>query len=387
MTLYSQIYNCCIIITIAILFLSARGVLLENGAWNIPILQKFIRKLPKPEILKISNKKYKFCVVGGTFDHIHMGHKTLLTTALMFSEKLLVCITSDAYVKKMRKIAEDRIEPFHLRRKNIEEFLIKASASFVFCELNDPFTPALHSKYASNIDSIAISSDPDVLERTRMLNKLRIRFGLNQLSIIQIPLIRDPYGKIFSSTRYRINDYFPEPHPPELILRKSILDDIRRPKGDIADKPSDLPEPNEFKNKGIIVIGDDAFRNLVKAEYPISVGILDFKAKRVSLSYTVLRSDNATEAIPAIPCFNEAGKISTFSWFSTLISFVQNQSTIIRVFGEEDLMGFPATILAPEGALIVYGDPFLKKLVYYRVNDEHKLNALDLLQKMETSST
>lgn len=355
--------------------------------WNIPVLQKFVKSLPRPEPLKISEKKYKFCVVGGTFDRLHIGHKTLLTTAEVFSEKLLVCISSDTFVKRMKKIAGDKIEPFHIRKNTLEKFLTKISVTFVLCELNDPFTPALHSEYANNLDSIIISSDPDVVERTKMLNSLRRNNNLSPLNIIKIPLIRDPLGKIISSTRYRIDDYFPEPRPPEFVLKKDLVKHIRKPKGTIVDSPRDLPDPSEFKNTGIIVIGDEAFRNLVKVGYPISTAILDFKVRRTPLFYTVFRSGNDEEAVPAIPSFNPPGRISTFSWFSTLIGFVQKEVTIIRVFGEEDLMGFPTTILAPHDALIIYGDPFRKKLVYFRVSDKHKQEALSLIKKMAKVSS
>lgn len=350
--------------------------------WNIPVLQRFIKSLPKPEPLKVSERKYKFCVVGGTFDRLHIGHKTLLTTAEMFSEKLLVCISSDTFVKKMKKIAMNKIEPFHTRKHALEEFLTEISVTFILCELNDPFTPALYSEYADNLDSIIISSDPDIVERTKMLNNLRKSNNLNPLSIIKIPLIRDPLGKIISSTRYRIDDYFPEPRPPEFVVKRDLMEHIRKPKGVIVDGPQDLPDPNEFRNKGIIVIGDEAFRNLARIGYPISTAILDFKVRRTPLFYTVLRFSDDIKAVPAIPSFNPPGRISTFSWFSTLVGFVQKEVTIIRVFGEEDLMGFPATILAPHDALIIYGDPFRKKLVYFRVSDKHKQEALSLIKKM-----
>jgi len=57
---------------------------------------------------------------------------------------------------------------------------------------------------------------------------------------------------------------------------------------------------------------------------------------------------------------------------------------IIRIFGEEDLMGFPATLIAPEGTLIIYGQPPPKSgLVYFFVNDDIKERVISLLERMK----
>ena len=357
--------------------------------WNIPKLQRFIKRLPEPMALRVTERVFNYCVVGGTFDHFHIGHKTLITTATLFSRKILLCITSDEYVKNMRKIASDLIEPFAKRQQNVAFFLrdIECMDMSILCSIDDPYSTAINSPHAEELDSIMISKDPDVMKRTEKLNLLRIEKNLRPLKIIRIPLILDPYGEVFSSTRYRLNNYFPEPRPPELRLNKEVIEEIRRPKGPTVDSPMELPNPERFFDRGIIVIGDTAFRNLVSMGYPISVAILDFKAKRENLSYTVEYPGSSTiEAVPAIPTFNPPSSISTYTWFSVMVAFVQRSPTIVRVFGEEDLLGFPATLLAPIGSLVIYGDPFLDKLVYYVVNEYHKDRALKLLSKMTVSS-
>ncbi len=358
--------------------------------WNIPFLRKYIKRLPPPRKVHIGKKLFKYCVVGGTFDRLHIGHKTLITTALLHAKKLLLCITTDSYVRKTKKIATDLIEPFTVRKNAVKGFLedINYLQNVEFCPIDDPYSPAVLSEIAKDLDSITISSDPNIIARTERLNALRQKEGLDPLTIIKIPLILDPYGKIFSSTRYRLNDFFPEPRPPEFGVTKVVLEDIRKPKGSLIDGPRQLPDPSEFEDSGIVVIGDTAFSNLVKFGYPISVAILDFKAKREALHYTVNFDEKTIiEAVPAIPTLNKPSTISTYSWFSIMVAYVQKTSTIIRVFGEEDLLGFPATILAPDDALIIYGDPFLSKLVYYRNTQDHRDNALDLLLKMTITKT
>ena len=43
----------------------------------------------------------KGVALGGTFDHLHNGHKLLLTQALLCSDQKIVCgVTTDALLKK-----------------------------------------------------------------------------------------------------------------------------------------------------------------------------------------------------------------------------------------------------------------------------------------------
>jgi len=358
--------------------------------WNIPQLQRFIKRLPTPNKLQIGNVNFNFCTIGGTFDRLHIGHKTLINVALIFSKRVLVCVTSDQYAKSLRKIAAELIEPYDLRKKRVEEFISslgKSNATYMY-KLEDPYSPATTSEFAVDIDSIVISNEPAVTERTFKLNELRLEYGLSPLKILRIPLLRDPYGEIISSTRYRLNDFFPPPRPPELRLTNEVTKKIREPKGAAITSPKYLPDYQLFKKSGVIAIGDAAFVNLLRFGYPVSVALVDFKIQRKGVSYATFYCINEETKLidvpPMIPVINPPGRISTESWYATLIAFVQENPTIVTVYGEEDLLGFPATMLAPEGSLVVYGDPFKKKLIYFIVDSDHKENALDLLLKMQS---
>lgn len=363
--------------------------MLGSVLWNIPQLQEYVKRLPAPSRLCIGDINFKFCTIGGTFDRLHIGHKTLINVALILSKEILIGVTSDQFARSLRKVMAELIEPYELRKRNIEEFLLslgKSNSSYI-CKLDDPFSPALALEFATRLDSIVISEEPSVVERTLSLNEARLDRGLNPLIIIQIPLIRDPYGEVISSTRYRLNDFFPPPRPPEFRLTNEVIEKIREPKGTIVESPRDLPDPQIFKNKGVIVIGDAAFMNLSKCGYPISVAIVDFKIQREEVRYATFyfidKERRIIKVPPMIPVINRPGTISIESWYSILIALVQESPTIVTVYGEEDLLGFPATILAPEGSLIVYGDPFRKKLVYFIVDSEHKEDASNLLLKMQ----
>ena len=74
-------------------------------------------------------KQHRSVAVGGTFDHLHAGHKLLLTmAALALTSKspggtcLTVGITGDELLK--RKQYRDQLEDFHERQSAVQDFLL-----------------------------------------------------------------------------------------------------------------------------------------------------------------------------------------------------------------------------------------------------------------------
>ncbi|KAI7860479.1 hypothetical protein BDC45DRAFT_530074 [Circinella umbellata] len=83
-------------------------------------------------------------IVGGTFDHIHAGHKILLTmTALLASKTIYVGVTDDVMLKskKHRELiasTQDRIE-------NVKEFLhvVRRGLEYIVVPITDPYGPTI----------------------------------------------------------------------------------------------------------------------------------------------------------------------------------------------------------------------------------------------------
>jgi uncharacterized protein (UPF0218 family) len=80
--------------------------------------------------------------------------------------------------------------------------------------------------------------------------------------------------------------------------------------------------------------------------------------------------------------YNPAAVIYPEAW-SVIDTAIQdeNKYSLIVVEGEEDLMGFPAVLLAPDDAAVLYGQPDVG-IVWIPVNDENKKIARDLLNQM-----
>jgi pantetheine-phosphate adenylyltransferase len=66
--------------------------------------------------------KYQAVCLGGTFDHMHSGHRLLLThAALVASRRILIGIASDKLLAK--KEYASLIEGFNTRSQNVSQFL------------------------------------------------------------------------------------------------------------------------------------------------------------------------------------------------------------------------------------------------------------------------
>ena len=77
--------------------------------------------------------------------------------------------------------------------------------------------------------------------------------------------------------------------------------------------------------------------------------------------------------------FNPAAVIYPEAW-SVIDTAIQDKDkySLIIVEGEEDLMGFPAVLLAPDDSVVLYGQPDVG-IVWIPVNDENRKIARNLL--------
>ena len=59
--------------------------------------------------------------MGGTFDHLHDGHKSLLRTALKLSQNIEIGLTSQNLLKN--KKAASKLEDYNTRETNLKNFI------------------------------------------------------------------------------------------------------------------------------------------------------------------------------------------------------------------------------------------------------------------------
>jgi cytidyltransferase-like protein len=144
--------------------------------------------------------KFELAGLGGTFDHLHDGHKLLISTAFRIAKKVAIALTNEELLKN--KAEKELIESYETRKQNLENFIIEELGqfkdSFEIIPLSDPFGPAITSEDLE----IHVSSD-ETIEMSKKINEYRIKNGLKPLVLVAIPIVTDIKDKKISSTDIR----------------------------------------------------------------------------------------------------------------------------------------------------------------------------------------
>ncbi|GAA5980058.1 hypothetical protein JCM11641_008273 [Rhodosporidiobolus odoratus] len=130
---------------------------------------------------------YRVVALGGTFDHLHAGHKILLTMACAIAtEKIIVGVSDDDLL--INKKHRQYLQPLSQRISAIQGFieLVRPSLQHDVVPLQDVYGPTAHDP---EIEALVVS------EETRSggdtINKLRQSNGLNVLDVHVINLVAD----------------------------------------------------------------------------------------------------------------------------------------------------------------------------------------------------
>ena len=136
--------------------------------------------------------------MGGTFDHLHEGHKSLIKTALSISNNIVIGLTTEKLLKN--KKAASKLENYETRKRNLEDF-IKTIADITrvqIIELNDIYGPPINEP---DYDGIVVSQE--TYKVAVKINEIRESNGFKPLIIIVISIIKDENNQKISSTSIR----------------------------------------------------------------------------------------------------------------------------------------------------------------------------------------
>jgi len=138
--------------------------------------------------------------LGGTFDVIHLGHKSLLEAAFRKSDEVIIGLTSDKRANLGR--TNEDINSYEERYKSLDYFLRNTfSEKYTIVKLNDDWGPGV---FDESLEAIIVSVETENVAFE--LNKNRKLRNLTELEIITIPLIMAEDGKKISSTRVRSSE-------------------------------------------------------------------------------------------------------------------------------------------------------------------------------------
>jgi predicted metal-dependent HD superfamily phosphohydrolase/phosphopantetheine adenylyltransferase len=128
---------------------------------------------------------YKCVALGGSFDHMHLGHNLLLSTAALNAENnLLVGITSDRMLsKKGENICS---QPFQIREQNVRDYLLKIGYEGIIKiqQIDDSLGTTSED---ANINALVITEE--TLKGAEIINQRRKENNLEKLSLIYSNII------------------------------------------------------------------------------------------------------------------------------------------------------------------------------------------------------
>ncbi|EDK39457.2 hypothetical protein PGUG_03555 [Meyerozyma guilliermondii ATCC 6260] len=153
--------------------------------YSIQKLESEPRTIERQIAPKIS-KKYNVSALGGTFDHIHDGHKILLSVAAFLAKrKLIIGITGQALLKN-KKYAEC-LESFEVRMKRtiaLVNRLLDGNVRYDVYEINDVCGP---TGFVKDIDCLVVSEES--AKGGAYVNNYRNERGFPSLDIITIKVV------------------------------------------------------------------------------------------------------------------------------------------------------------------------------------------------------
>jgi len=129
----------------------------------------------------------------------------------------------------------------------------------------------------------------------------------------------------------------------------------------------------------VISVGDVVSRNLVDYGFAPNVLIVDNVVMREPIQPITADADQTLHTV------NPAGTITDEAWNTVKQAIELAGQTKVVVDGEEDLLTVPVVLSAPEGSLVVYGQPRVG-LVCIKVTAETKAKMRLLVEEMEESS-
>ena len=141
--------------------------------------------------------EFSLIATGGTFDIIHRGHLTLLSTAFSISDKVIIGLTSDELAEKKGKLT---INQYEKRLENLTTVISKEfpNAIFQINKLDNDLGPAVLEK---GVEALIVSDEKS--NQGPVLNQLRAEKKLPPVKIITVPMFLAKDGTRISTTRIK----------------------------------------------------------------------------------------------------------------------------------------------------------------------------------------
>ncbi len=141
---------------------------------------------------------YQWVAIGGTFDQLHKGHKTLLRRAFELGRQVLIGLTTQEMVK--HKPDWESIRSYEQREAELQQWLEEEgySGRYIIRPLSDAYGPAITMP---ELQLIVVSEDTCPVAKE--INEIRRERGLQLLHIAVLTMVMAEDLISISSTRIR----------------------------------------------------------------------------------------------------------------------------------------------------------------------------------------
>ena len=340
---------------------------------------------------------YNLVVVGGTFDHFHIGHQALLNKALEIGKKVTVGVATEEIYKN--KFLSETIELFKIRKKSVKNFVKNYLNRRYDIDIISfsKFTGGVDKK--SEVDAIVVSREtfPNALK----INELRAKNKLRPMMIIIVEDVLAEDGKIISSERIRAGEIDRKGNVMgyglgvrgrriELIMPEELRPELQKPLGRIFKTVHKVIKfIKSIKSVQLITVGDIITDSLLKEGIEPDVKVIDNRSRREDY----IRSDpflNSTKKGQTL--INKPGTINlkTAEKLKELIhtklirlpptNYPLPTDCWLVVNGEEDLLTLPAILFAPLNSLVLYGH-WQHGIIAVTVDEEIKEKVRKIIKK------
>ncbi|MFO7836278.1 MAG: DUF359 domain-containing protein [Candidatus Thorarchaeota archaeon] len=292
------------------------------------------------------------------FDRLHLGHEILLER-LSQKHDPTAAVTTGELIEHGLELASI-IQSTSYRVKKVTEFLESI-------DLVDKIEVKEIHRYAEFLEipgktKFMMYIGPcctDLEQHGVDLRKTQL--GIND-EIEYLKPVRADDGKKLSSARIRKGKIDPQGHrlrgteEPPRRLDTRTRKGLKTPKGTVYNENDCIPEKEVAERiqkeepQCVVAVGDVTSATLMNEDCIPDVSIVDGKTKRGPFG-------DSFSGEKEYHAYNPAGMLYPEAWSVIDTAIHDNKKSIVFIEGEEDLMGFPAAVLAPQGSVMLYGQP------------------------------
>jgi len=310
--------------------------------------------------------KYENVVTGGTFDRFHKGHELFLETAFKSGKRIFIGLTTPEMVHKI--VRQNSIWSYEKRKKVVEDFVKKFKKEFTILPIDDQFKPATDRE-----DFDVIIATEETRQTCEKINEIRKSKELKPLEIVLVPYIYSDDCRIISSSRIRKGEIDREGRVfVNYQITEKLREEFEKPVNPIFagdNEPMTEVLLSYIKSKGmkdVICVGDEVSFDILKSGFKPKNVIIDGKVKKKEANYKDFILKHYAHKFTVD---NSPGTISKKVWGIMKEAF--KTESLIFVNGEEDLLTYPAVLLAENNSVVIYGQPDRGKVIV-KVDEKKK---------------